>query len=352
MIYELFHNPQKIWELCFYFCYFTLLLFYCLVLVRFFRSDIEKRRNRQMAFMRKEILINLNKPLKNIKIRLVQKEKDLFVLADVVGDLLKNLKGDSRKSVLKMLENIGFYDWLVKKLRNGDIDRFVAINILRYWIDNKEVKNLLFNLLRNSSSRIAKVSIASSLCGSHDDKMIAKVLEYLQRDKDISFLLLTMVIESIEGEKYNGINKILSKSDFSIDIKMAALNAVSGDFSSTDMNLVVKYCKHQDPRVRILAYNALSKGRTEVPIDVLYDGARDSEYRVRKYTARIACYNAPESLRILSDLIDDESWVVGLEAAKSMFSCGKQGIILLKKFSESYSIRGKRAQMLLMEKVV
>ncbi len=335
------------WDLILVMVVVSVVIFSTLIVIRFFTDRKKRLKKIRKDWMRRKILFHLENPLKDIEKEILQKKGDVRLLLEVAYDLLRNLKGASHKKILDLLAQAGLQNHVLDKLVGSNNKALLSsISLCHYW-PSKDVKNRLVELLDHKNIAI-KYAAGEVISNMKDLKLFPILVKKVEEEKRFSPLMICILFQNFGVEAEQKMIAALKKSK-SIRMRKAILMVMAKFRSRKYVSVISKFCKHKDPEIRVLAFLALASIKDPVPLEVLEYGAKDSNLRVRKYVARCTKYSFPDSGRVLSKLLGDDNWLVGLEAAKSLIGSGFSGKQLLEVLAKSKSVAGQRAKMMLLE---
>lgn len=324
--------------------FLALMLYKCLTYPR-----LEQERLRKQE-IRKNLLIHLSSPLKNIKKIIIKSFSDLMLTAELAPSILQNLKGNSYNQLLDTFETVDVFEWAFRTLDSSDAKKkVIAINLIAHY-QNKETKEKLKSLLMDQNEFVQHASM-EALAHSQDKKLLPMIINKFKSQESLSPLLMADIFQKFGKDISNELASHLKSSRMPNRIKIAMIMAL---MHIGDKNLVhevaLKLYNSQNKDLRALAFNALAESKQIVDMKILLYGAKDQDWRVRQYVARCAVHLDPIPLDILDILIKDENWLVAMHSGQTLLKSGPGGIKLLELLTKQDSIAGGRAKMILDEK--
>lgn len=326
------------------------LVFVLTISLRFFsdrRNNINKKRKMEMGGV---LLTHIYNPLHNLRAVLIKKKKDIDLLAELAPELLHTLKGSSYEDLLNSLKDVGLYDWLKVSFNSKDnVRRLSAAFLAAHWPE-EEIKNELVLLLKDEQAPVRHAAL-ESLAYTQDIKLFPVIVNELKTNQLFSYPLICDVFQKFDSSIAPELVNITQDKDSSLNIRMAALMALGemGDIENIN-KAAIPLCSSEQDIIRALAFRVIAKSGKSVSDDLLEKGARDAYWQARLYVADCAANTLPVPLNILNYLLKDKNWLVGLQAAKVLFSTGDAGKKLLYIISKHKdTISGQRADMILAE---
>jgi HEAT repeat protein len=345
-----FITVDDVWGIVYYAVSVSLILFNTIVILRFFRDRKIKKNKIRTAEIKKLLLIHLVNPLQDLKFVLMKDLNDMKLLAEIVPEILKTLKGNSYQNLLDSLKGVGLYDWIKKNLvKKNKSKSIAAIRLAIHWPD-EEIKNIVRKVVCEKKGLVQHAAV-ESLSHMKDIESFPIILDVFKQGKNFSFPLMCDVFLNFGKEASKELISIIKSPDVSVKVKEPALMAFGkiGDMKEIG-EVAIPLCADENNDIRAFAFLALSNSGLSLPLALLEKGKNDEYWRVRQCVAE-CLGNAPSTpLEMLMELLGDENWLVGLQSGKALFKLGDKGKNVLKIISKKRSLSGQRAQMLLSER--
>lgn len=338
-----------VWPVTFASGAMSLSIFFTLVFLRFFKDRIKDKKIIRKKEIEQQLLIHLATPLKDLKTVLLKTDEDMGLVAEVAPALLRTLKGNSYQRLLDSLQSIGLYEWALKKLRSQNRPRKIsAINLIAHWPD-KRVKQKLKALLRDDHPLVQYAAV-EALAHTKDTSVIPTIVREFKRQVNFSAPLMSDVFQKFGSDISKQLSALLTSQNTPVRIKIPALMALikTGDTEQIAI-AATPLCQHKDKDLRALAYLALSETGESIATEILQSGAREDDWRIRQSVASCAGNSDPLPAEILSELLKDENWLVGLRSGQILFASGVLGRKLLETIAQKNDLSAGRARMILAE---
>ena len=321
-----------------------------LIILRVTRDFLRLRTAKRKNEITQYLLIHLANPLKNLRALSSKDNSDMKILADVLLPMLKNLKGQAREDLLRSMQEVGFYDWLINRLRKrSGFDLVKAIIILSFWHDEK-TKNELRHLLKISKVTVVKLAIIESLSEAKDPKDFPLILSEFEGKNKFSYPVICDVFARFGNQISDKLLALVKQKKTSTKVAMAALMALSRHGNSNDILQAANLTyRHNNKELRALAFAAFAKSAQSISPKILGIGCRDEYWRTRFYALSCAININPFPAKIVADLLGDKNWMVAMQSAKVLISIGEPGWKILKTISQNSSKAGQRAKLILQE---
>ncbi|MGD9639434.1 MAG: hypothetical protein AB7U85_10350 [Alphaproteobacteria bacterium] len=314
-----------VWPVTFITAAISILIFFTLIILRFFKDYASAKRAIRKKEIRQQLLVHIANPLKNLKKDIVNTENDMSIIAEIAPDLLRVLKGTSYDDLLKSFEEIGFYDWILKKIKGRNkADKFKSISLIANW-SNNQVKQELIALL-NDKNILVQYTAIEALAHTRDVSLFPKIIEILKKQKGFSTLLICNVFQKFNSNISKMLIEQIEDKDIPIYIKIPAfMTLIKNGAPEQITKIAMSLYNHENNELRALAYLGLSESRETVPKEILQAGFKDDDWRVRQYVTRCAAHSTPPPVEMLGHLLNDENWFVGFSSGKELYDLGSIG---------------------------
>ena len=327
----------------------SVIVFNILVMARFLHDRGDRVRQELREKLKKKIFSYLNNPSDDLKKYLISSRGDIDILTEIAHDLLRNLKGASYVALVKVFADAGFYDDITKKLFSKDRVEYASVIGISSHFATKEIKQRLIELLQDESY-LVRYSAAESLAYTHDIDMLPIIIKKFKKEEDLSYMMMANIFDIFGTRVSQEMVDVLQNKNTSNNLKRAALLILARHSNVQEVKEVFQpLCFDKDDELRAMVFFALAEVKIEVPLKLLEQAKGDKSWKVRQCVARCAAYNFPSSAEILADLLKDENWLVGLQAAQSLMALGLQGKRILQLISKNNSLGGDRAKMIMAE---
>lgn len=324
-------------------------IFCVLIILRFFRDKEDIKRRKQRNELKKKVFLYLNNPTSDLKNSLTESHYDVSILAEIANDLLRNLKGKSYLTLLELMSEAGIYDYIRRNLFSDDRAKYTSVINISSHLAGAEIKQRLIDLLEDDNY-LVRYTVAEALAYTHDSNLLPIIIKKFSKEEDLSYMMIANIFDIFGDKVVDIMSDLLNKRQASSRLKMAALMILAKHFNTKEIHQASESLyRSKDHALRAMLFYALAEARVEADIKILTKGKKDKDWQVRQNVARCSRYSFPESAQILTDLLKDKNWLVGLQAAKSLAVVGKPGQRILSLIAENNSMEGSRAKMIMAE---
>lgn len=327
----------------------SLSTFFTLVFIRYFRD-----RNKEKAINRKKelerlLLTHLSNPLKDLKSALLKTHKDMALVAQISPAMLRTLKGNSYQRLLDSLHDVGLYDWAFERLhKKNRLQKIEAIKLVAYWPD-KPIKREFKTLLENKHPLVRQAALIA-LADTKDTSMLPIIIQAFIQKSDFSAPLMSNLFQKFGAEISKQLTTLITSPNIPVRVKIPALMALVKTEDTEQIVLAATLlCWHNDDELRAMAYLAMSETGEPMASNLIQSGAKDGDWRLRQSVASCAANCNPLPAAILTELLRDKNWLVGLRSGQVLFASGILGRKLLETIANGTHLGSERAKMILSE---
>jgi len=276
-------------------------------------------------------------------------KKEMRMIAGVSEGILRRFDGQIRKDLLKFLKESGFYKKLIKKIRSrSSRDKIFAIRMLSYWQKECPIEEIILCLEDKSNVVKAKAIQAFSYIGSAQS--FKKIITFANsHHKNFSALILTDIFTKFGPSIANKLIAVTRSRNMKIRVKIAAIQAL-GSFD-IDLKVITHLCSHKNIFIRKMTFETLAGAKFLLQKPIIINALEDHYWKVRFYALQLASYHQTEMLAEIRKCLLDSNWNVAYKAGSLIYDSGVQGRKMMLLLAQSDTKDGKRACMILQEKL-
>jgi len=272
---------------------------------------------------------------------------DYKIIMLLALDVLRSLRGDDAKKIVRMLELWGL-SWYLKKTayKGNKAECIQALTLLGYFSDEA-----IPTLLQHVRHKDIYVQIAAlhGLAIHKAVDYIPNVIECLTYLGKTNTLILADILQRFGLPAIAPLLNLV-QSDANIDVRLAGIMALGLINSHLAVDVLLKII--DDPSEDISAQAIIALGKIG---DVRASKAIAAKLESSQASVRVQAAKALGMLRVLNTLpnlaarLSDDVWWVRFRAAESIFLFGDQGIAFLRAISSNKNNAGIIASQVLGE---
>lgn len=327
----------------------SLMLMVALIVRRVIADRQEARRVRRRESLITLVLRALDEPDGALSLLGAIRPNDRFLIADIIFDLLRNVRGPDRQGLSTLLEDLGLIEDDLAALRHGrSRQRAAAVQRLaqvdRAWVD-ETLKAALDD--RSPGVRLAAASALAERGSKVDPRVVVTKLAIGTRE---SSRVLRSIFRKLARNSPGEIISLLQGSDSDL-VKVLAIDALGTAGHYAALPALIAVAHEGTINIRANALRALGLLGHPDAAPAVMAGLTDKAWQVRTQAAISAGrLGIVEALPQLVALLDDAQWWVRYRSAQTLRRFGQAGIHALESASCSGSRAGRVAQMLLEER--
>ncbi len=262
----------------------TPLFMLILVVNRIIGDRIQRRRKLRSDELITRILIFLDDEGPDDAYLRSLRGRDRRLLGDLVGDLLRLVRGDNRSKLVGLLRRLGAVERQIVGLRTGNKRR--------------------------------KIAACANLAYFDDDRVTQALLTAL--DDDDFDVRMSAARALADLDKVPSIQVLIDKLDIRSGFRSKALSNLFRDLGQAALPelMLVASRPEANEQVKILAISAMGRIGDLAAVDVLVQLAHDSSLDVRAAVFRsLAMLSHPSAAEVLNEGLRDPAWQVRTQAA-------------------------------------
>jgi len=255
-----------------------------------FSIKIAERRHATIIWGTEVELINLIKELE------LEKTSDFDdELLDVLNSLEDGKITESMLDHFSKTKNIGAKKFALTILEDRNNKKSASvISALAYAsaLKIKEALPFLRDILDSDESRfLSSAARAIGVCGYKDDSVAIFILDYLGKKTPTDVLTADLIfaLGEIKSSKSSSfLSSIAESTDEKPTKRMIAIEALGKIAFPDSLNSILRIIQDNDANIRLYCYNALSLFDDKRIENQILHGFRDSYYKIRLVSARLA----------------------------------------------------------------
>ena len=251
-----------------------------------------------------------------------------LVIEELLIKSLKRTQGEEKIQLMQVIEQLGYIDWYLKKLKEGNRwEQAIAAEKLGQIQSPKGIARLI-EALQSPIADVQTVAVRSlaSIGGNEAaNQLIQKIFKVSEIEQDVSLRILKQGLISLGPIAVPLLQEALRHPSWRVRAACVdTLGEIPDVRSITDLRNALK-----DPEqdVRAKAAHALGKIKDVDSADLLGELLLDKAWVVRLQSIRaLGILSNPKSVTLLLHRMADENWQVRAAAAESLRQFGNETI--------------------------
>ncbi len=272
------------------------------------------------------------------------------IICGIALDMLRLIRGKDVLRLMALLESWGIKTYLQGKLRGGGRgQRIRALALLARFGDEDSLK-LLFSCIGDPDPYVQMAALRG-IASRREPAHLPAIIECLiSSPKQRNTLMLADVLKGFRETAVPYL-LVLAKSEASVEVRLAAIRALSAIGSLDAVTGLSDLACHSERDIRAQALSALGRLGDKRGHAAVLDALGSTDYAVRAAAAQAAgALHAQEAIPALMDLLGDSVWWVRYRAAEALGQVGAAGLDVLGAIAGSQGPGGDIALEILAER--
>jgi HEAT repeat protein len=266
---------------------------------------------------------------------------------DLALEFLNLMRGDEHESLVNVLIKAGVADELISRASRGNrANRVQAVEALPFFPGSATMAALQ-RALKDRSADV-RLAAAIGLVAGGSTMTLSELLRELGVG-DLASRRLVGLFRRLSMDRSDELTNILTSGETPAIVRAAAIEALStsGDYSL--LPLFTACVTNGEPEVSAAAIHGIGELAHPAGAAAVERALASTDWQVRAEAASAAARIGLDSARAqLSELLEDDEWLVRYAASKALFDLGSEGRAVLVDIAKNGKPRSQRTAALLL----